>query len=526
MIKPQYPSLGDITKALFDHSGVLPKKNERTGIVIDEKTKKSIQTQLRRLAQEKSELTSNLLELFDRMAAFILEATRCSRVMNACLQTIDDAFVQYKDFLRGDGTFLSKLDSTKWLIKNKLLDRFILSYQKNMLKFNVSASNHISPSDRFWWLPDITKQSIKWPIAKAFDWIYGIAETNQTHFHFPDFGFADNYRLSQNLENVSRWSTGRNIPSWASLLKNLNDSLIAMEQAQSNYQRVVDAKSRDSFRTILFIARFSTSVFIELERQFGLQFLLEITTYIKKQDHRLSKIHNYFKHVVTTEINSHQIRDADSIDRIWFEETNAFWESKVLDIKYGSECINSRFVDKSKNGFDVKDFKCFLRYLDSFNLCILLNQAQNDAKVVAPPRYFELVSKGLILRNNPDASNEMITEFVEEVKNSGLDISLLWLTSWMWGTYHYRRAEDNLAFPFYLQAFENGKYAAGHNQYLLVNQFVECCAKNNKRRDFKKGIAWANYLGINVRWYRGFDESEDRLKNTFDMLRIARYAQL
>lgn len=526
MIKPQYPSLGDITKALFDHSGVLPKKNECTGIVIDEKTKKSIQTQLRRLAQEKSELTSNLLELCDRIAAFILEATRCPRVMNACLQTVDDAFVQYKDFLRGDGTFLSKQDSAKWLIKNKLLDRFILSYQKNMLKFNVSASNYISPSDRFWWLPDITTQSIKWPIAKAFDWIYSIAKTNQTHFHFPDFGFADNYRLSQNLENASRWSTGRNIPSWASLLKNLNDSLIAMEQAQSNHQRVVDAKSRDSFRTILFIARFSTSVFIKLERQFGLEFLLEITTHIKKQDHRLSKIHNYFKRVVATGIHSQPIKDQDSIDVIWFEETNAFWESRVLDIQYGSECINTRFVDKRQDGFNVNDLKYFLRYLDSFNLCLLLKQVRNDTENLAPPRYFELIRKGLTVRKSPDTSYEVIAEFVEEVKNSELEVSLLWLTSWMWGTYHYRRAEDNLAFPFYLRAFENGKYAAGHNQYLLVNQFVECCAKNNKWREFKKGIAWANYLGIDVRWHRGFDESEDRLKNTFDMLKIAHYTQL
>jgi hypothetical protein len=524
MIKPQYPSLGDITKILFDHSGVLPKKNGRTGI--DEKTKKSIQTQLRRLAQENSELTSNLLKLFDCMAAYILEATECPRVTHACLQTIDDVFVQYKDFLRGDGTFLSKSDSAKWLIKNKLLDRLILSYQKNMLKFNVSASNHISPSDRFWWLPDITKQSIEWPIAKAFDWMYRIAETNQTHFHFPEFGFADNYRLAQNLENVSRWSTGRNIPSWASLLQNLNDSLTAMEHTQSNHQRVVDAKSRDSFRTILFIARFSTSVFIGLERQFGLEFLLEITTHIKKQNHRLSKIHDHFKSVVTTGIHSQPIKDPDLIDLIWLEETNAFWESKVLDIQYGSECINTRFVDKSQSGFSVNDLKYFLRYLDSFNLCLLLKQAQSDAEGLAPPRYLELLCKGLMLRKSPDTSNEIITEFVEEVKNSGLEIGLLWLTCWMWGTYHYRRAEDNLAFPFYLEAFENGKYAAGHNQYLLVNQFVECCAKNNKWRDFKKGIAWANYLGINVRWYRGFDESEDRLKNTFDMLKIARYAQL
>jgi len=52
------------------------------------------------------------------------------------------------------------------------------------------------------------------------------------------------------------------------------------------------------------------------------------------------------------------------------------------------------------------------------------------------------------------------------------------------------------------QAFGQAKYRAGKSQYKLVIQYLEICAKNDQKRNFKKAVEWVNYLGIQVRWFR------------------------
>ncbi|HGE1972739.1 TPA: hypothetical protein ACGKFT_005527 [Pseudomonas aeruginosa] len=77
--------------------------------------------------------------------------------------------------------------------------------------------------------------------------------------------------------------------------------------------------------------------------------------------------------------------------------------------------------------------------------------------------------------------------------------------------------------PHFQAAFENAKYRAGKNQYKLVNQYVEVAAKNDDRRGFKKGIEWAQYLDIKVRWLRDDEPTEEKLDYVCYMLKIARY---
>jgi hypothetical protein len=527
MQKPQLPSLGDITKALFDHAGVLPQKNDDSIIVDDEKAKKKIQTQLRRLAKEESELEKNLTTLLELFAGLILKATGDLKITFACMASVEDVLIQYQDFVRVDGTFLSKSESIKWLIKTKLLDRIITSYQKNILKFNVSASNLTTPCDNYWWLPDFTEKSIQWPIAKAMSWLYSICETNQTHFHFPDFGSTDDYRLSQNLENASRWSTGKNLPSWPSLLQNLIDSVSAMEQTTSSqHKRTINRDTLHSFKTVLFIGRFSTSIFMELERQFGKDYIIDIAMHLRRQDRRLGKVHHSFKTNVSKAIDHHEIRNPALIDDIWFDETQEFWMQRSEHVMLSARAINPKFVEKYHSGFNRDDIKFFLKRMNSFELHTLLDNTQRDVIAMAPSLFLELLFEGLKLRKAVDNTVKSIEQYEKKVHDAKLEEHLSWVINWMWATYHYRRQEDGLALPYYSKAFEEAKYSVGRNQYLLVNQFVECCAKNNKWRDFKKGIAWANYLGIEIRWYRGMDESDEPLKSAYLMLKIARYSQV
>lgn len=70
------------------------------------------------------------------------------------------------------------------------------------------------------------------------------------------------------------------------------------------------------------------------------------------------------------------------------------------------------------------------------------------------------------------------------------------------------------------------RYRAGGSQYLLVNQFVELAAKTDRWKSFKKGVEWALYLGISIRWLRDQEPTEESLQFVFAMMQKATYAQL
>ena len=61
---------------------------------------------------------------------------------------------------------------------------------------------------------------------------------------------------------------------------------------------------------------------------------------------------------------------------------------------------------------------------------------------------------------------------------------------------------------------------------MLLNQYIESCAKMKKWVKFKKGVAWATYLGIEVRWIRDNPESKETLEYAYEMLGMANYPVL
>ena len=67
------------------------------------------------------------------------------------------------------------------------------------------------------------------------------------------------------------------------------------------------------------------------------------------------------------------------------------------------------------------------------------------------------------------------------------------------------------------------KYSAGQNQYEIVNQFIELAAKNNNWKSFKKGVFWANYLGISVRWLRKDEPTEENLRGVFELMKNSHF---
>lgn len=98
------------------------------------------------------------------------------------------------------------------------------------------------------------------------------------------------------------------------------------------------------------------------------------------------------------------------------------------------------------------------------------------------------------------------------------------MVPWQYSSYYYRSGRYAEAYPFIQEAYERAQYCAGDNQYLIVNQYIELSAKNNKWKEFTRGIQWATYLGIEVRWLRKDSPTKENLKFVFGMMKKAVYS--
>lgn len=96
----QLPTLGDLTKAIIDFTGLLAQKNNSSQVIHNETAKKSIQSQLLRLAKEDSELNKNLSELIELLNQLLIDSLKDRRLVNVISNSIEEIFVQYKDYVR------------------------------------------------------------------------------------------------------------------------------------------------------------------------------------------------------------------------------------------------------------------------------------------------------------------------------------------------------------------------------------------------------------------------------------------
>ena len=51
------------------------------------------------------------------------------------------------------------------------------------------------------------------------------------------------------------------------------------------------------------------------------------------------------------------------------------------------------------------------------------------------------------------------------------------------------------------------------------------CAKTNRKKEFKKGLEWANYLNIKIRWLRDDEQTEAAIDLAMAFLERADYPE-
>jgi len=78
-------------------------------------------------------------------------------------------------------------------------------------------------------------------------------------------------------------------------------------------------------------------------------------------------------------------------------------------------------------------------------------------------------------------------------------------------------------FRLYKKAFKEAKYSAGNKQYKLVNKYLSACANQNNYVQFKKAMAWAYFIGIEIQVIGGiedFDYQDSKhMKFAFDLFK-------
>jgi hypothetical protein len=141
----------------------------------------------------------------------------------------------------------------------------------------------------------------------------------------------------------------------------------------------------------------------------------------------------------------------------------------------------------------------------------------------APLNFAQSLGEGLELWKKSDLREEQIDAYEERLKSRSSDQLIPWITHWLRFLVSYRRGDDAAAWRHIALAYEHAKYRAGSNQYKIVNHYIEMAAKAQDRVAFRKGVNWARYLGISVRWIRDNDASQENLDFAMAMLRQARY---
>lgn len=540
-VRYSFPTIGEVVRELFNAAGILPQKNDETSVVEGEKHKKAIQKSLARLAGESSKIGTQLDDLLNVFGEIVFELVNDHRITLAIMASIEDALEQYRDLVRHDGTYLSLSETIKWVIQYRLLDRVLTSLFKNSLAFDLKASGLSFPEDKFWWLPEVSfdakECSVQFPIAKVWQWIYSSQGLSQIRFHNPvqgDFLYQIDRQLvekyksyERNLESAQRWTSGQQLPSTHALNKALNDSLEALaESSDERYCRAVSPKQIKAYRIALFLGRLTTYCFKSVQNAYGDDYLHELVIGFKKQYLRFDKETCRYRALVQERVDSMNV-SVIVREECWHSAVIELWWLRGDKIKHGIQ-FYSRYMSKnSKHISRLSQYRMLIACIGPAMTYSLIKHHENPTNDLMPSNFSELLKEGFELKKKATSLKE-IQDFEKRVEIAELGELLSWLVEWGKAIYYYRNEDYQKAHPHFEQAFSLARYSAGEEQYLLVNQYIESSAKADNYREFKKAVAWANYLGIRVRWLRGMEdpESEESLRTVYAFMKTARYWQL
>jgi tetratricopeptide (TPR) repeat protein len=363
-------------------------------------------------------------------------------------------------------------------------------------------------------LPDLSDDGkIVWPLTKAIRWVYEQAGTSQRSFHLSGESSEKN---RQNLENAGHWVRGEHLPSLPDLLANFSESLAAQGKTRSTPDGLID-----TMPVMLALARVSTAVCKDIVDAYGTDSLYRFLGILGSYFQGIGSEVEEFK----AEISGYYEIDniVDLPDQRWQFACSHF--RRHLDNKKRE---SSETLKKLRFASPIQPFKpdvidALSKRLGVYPVRSNLDPILDAAGWMPDPEFLRLLNKGFEIKNRPCIEERDIVQFERDLGSSRVDDQLCWLSPWIRAIYLYRKGSFDESLCYFEQAFSSARYRAGSYQYLLVNQYLEVCAKNDRRGKFKVALGWANYAGIQVRWLQGEEQTEEAIDFAFEVFKHVTY---
>ena len=513
-----FATQGELIKLAYDAFGVLPRKKAAHDD-FDEEAKKGIQKQLGRLAKEEGRLISNFGEA-TRILSYILTGYLPStRIMAAIGDPLGDLYDAYNEMVCNEGTFLNKAETLRYFISIKAVRLLVVSLNQSLLRYKIADFELDTPDDEFWHLPSTTEDGkLTLPLEKVMRWAYQRCDISQTQFHYPGKNAAtNNAALQHNLENAINWTRGSTLPALPALIENFKDSFKALAE----HGREVPKPMQASILTALILARVASYIAKEIVQAYDADYLVDVCTQFRDYSLWIAEDVNEFKAEIQPVMQRQESPEVALA--VWSRACSDYWGFFYAKADAVVDTV-TRLKDARPNQPLREDVIAELtsKY-GQFAVCTCMDIYHRKISLSPPDGFGEMLMLGFALKRDPGIQWSQIDEYADQIKAYGLEEHLCWMEPWLRAVYHYRNEDFKTAMNYYQAAFDYAKYRAGKQQYDLVNQYVEVAAKNDKWQWFKKGVEWAQYLGIKVRWLRDDEPTEEKLKFVYGMLKIARY---
>ncbi|TLG88289.1 hypothetical protein FEM54_27010 [Pseudomonas edaphica] len=513
-----FATQGELLKFAYDAFGVLPRKNKVAGD-FDDESKKKIQKQLERLVKEEGHLAANYGEAVQLLSYILTGYLPSIRIVGAIGESLADLDDAYNALVRNEGTFLEKTRTLQYFISIKAVRLLVVSLNRSLLHYRIADFELETPEDAFWYLPSIADDGkLTLPLEKVMRWAYQRCGSSQTQFHYPGKNAATEIAPLQNhLDNAINWTRDAAFPALPALMKNFNDSFCTLAE----HGREVPAQLQASILTALVVARVTTYVAKEIVQVYDAHYLKDVCTQFRSYSDWIAEDINEFKAEIYPVI--HRQTSPDVAMQVWQHACSQYWEffhgklDAVVDtLERLKEARPDQPIRQDVLSALTSKYGPFVVHscMDIYQRKLLLN---------APQGFADMLEQGFALKRDSGTQWSQIDEYAEQVEACEMQEHLCWMEPWLRAVYHYRQEDFKAAMDFYQAAFDNAKYRCGRLQYSLVNQYVEVAAKNGKWQCFKKGVEWARYLGIQVRWLRHDEPTQENLEYVYAMLRVARY---
>lgn len=478
-----FPTQGELARFIFSSSGILANRHDQSDHT--QKEIEKIQTQLRRLAEEKQgKYLKNFWECQKLLKEKLTAIVQDDVWVTAIEQSLLDLFQCYLETIHGEGTFRDKKTNTAYLIELVWMPSLVISIFKYKWLYHQHFKTQIYPESQFWFLG--TDQQT--PLALVIDWIYQSTGHTTTSFH----ASSHNELTQRDLENVRHWRQGKHLPTWHDLEQ-------TFERAMQQHK--IEANQQQRFKTHLFLARWATFTLKQLHDHYDVAFTENLLIQFKQQFSLLEQafLPTYqgrppeLEQILQQKVEGYNLEQIQEMhDQICIDLFFKYLAPCQQDIAQLAQHSPKKFAEVTQK---VSLFKPIEQYC-IVTMAYVLN---------IQPQYFPLETEYTAIENMLQGDDiisgkEAFTNgWLQQHEQSQAHVMFPWLKSWVLGRQALLKQQLQQAHEHLEYGFSIIKYSACR-QHRFVEDYLVTCAKLNKKQDFDKALSWARYMDHFGQW--------------------------